>query len=879
MVHYINPKLETSNCNPDAYDRGGKGTTVWFSEDITIPSSGSFTWTFTDTRPCNYDDEPNNYNDGTQVCLATYEIATEDSSNLTVKLHRFINSHDVGWAIHSMTAGNNVTEAFDLINSHFYNSGGQNSYTFENNSDIPVQIKNLRIVRAYAILGLNQQTSCDDPEDVEANGNLDYTRQDFPCNYDSYGNRISFTPYDTNRDVTTIAPNSFEEWQFTNPSGSSETNYVDRYACFINFNQVDRAFDLHTDLHYRVKCNDHVVADYYHAGIAYTPLWSQFPTVDLAKSPHYDDHPGATNVIRLENLGTEDIILNNGTYGGVDIYRFYKVTNICQDNFNPDSKQTQYLWSDLSNNEGSVDITTNNQLQVTVPANGSGWSQAGKLTRHTCDTQTFYPGTNQHGIEASIDVADFNAPLDQMVLMLGNTQMHYADPTGQSYWYRIAKARRGTGTTNALVVEKRQNSSPITLLNTPWIAPTGQLKIKTSTGSIAFYENGFLRYAEPYDLPEDTCYSYIYTSSERPDHTGTAAFDNFSIIPAQNYRSNFGSGAYGEWTPDNTNNWCIQNGRLQSTESTSHIYHTDQFLTNRHVRADIQTISRDGTNEWNVAWLMIKEQDGDNKIYALIRTDGKVELTMYYQGQRTFFHQVQSSNPTLNPFDPHAIAVSIIGNNAKVWVDGHLYIDENHEHFDDIAGWVGFYSYSSTAAINNIAIFDGPLSSPPPQCQNNQGWYNCQSCYDGWETCAPCYGFCQTCNAFCEMCESSYNWCQLCESGYDWPSSYCVSGYNWCELCESAYNWCALCQNGYSYWPCDICETCYSCNTVCEVCEESCQVSCQDCYTACQPCNNCQTACQLGCQMCYELCYDCQDCYSCQEGCYACEDCYGAYTP
>jgi hypothetical protein len=103
-----------------------------------------------------------------------------------------------------------------------------------------------------------------------------------------------------------------------------------------------------------------------------------------------------------------------------------------------------------------------------------------------------------------------------------------------------------------------------------------------------------------------------------------------------------------------------------------------------------------------VPWLYVKEQDGNNNIYALIHTNGNVELAMWYQGQKTMWFNSSS----LNPFSTHALTVSIIGTNAKVWVNGTLYLDVYNSNFVNLAGWVGLYTPSSKGAFDNVVVIE-----------------------------------------------------------------------------------------------------------------------------------------------------------------------------
>jgi len=685
----ISPNPENSNCSPDGYDPGGKGTTFWSSEDITIPPSGNYTWTFTDTKPCCYANDA-----GTQVCLLVYDIVTTQYSPDCVFIGFHLNGYNVGATVHSKIANHNVTEAFDLVNSQHYNSGGQNSIMFVNGSTYtPVQIKNFRIIRAYAIYGLNQSLPCIDPPDDPATGNLDYSRQDFPCNYDSYGDRVSAISYQTNKDaVAPILPNGgFVEWTFENPDTPDTANYLDRIACLFNFNQLDRPLDLsEEDTHYRISVNDVNIADYYHGGVV--PFWtSQFPTVDLAKFPAYNDSPGATNTVKLENLGNVPLTLYNGDGGGVDIYRFHKAKNICQDDFIESSNQYSFFWDTIQLNGGVVD-RVNNQLQVSVTS-GSGWRQAGKVTKHACDTQAFYPGTSQQGFETAIDVTSIGS-LTEMNLLVSSDHRTDIDPASSSNnWYRIMK----NGANSTVLVQRMLSSSLLNAFSTQWVSSTGQLKIKASAGSIAFYENGLLRYAEPFALPSNKCYIYPYTSSNT---NGTGTFDNFSTKPSEIVRDDFNDGNYNGWTVD-SGSWSVSNGKLQSSQYGSHIHYNQAFYSpNRHVAADIQTISSGGTAY--VPFLMVNEVNGSNMVYADLRTDGKIELVLFYGGYPTNW-QVQTG---LSSYNSNRIAVTIVGTNAKVWVNGQLYIDVTNGNFANLYnGHVGLWTYNSTGSLDNIAVF------------------------------------------------------------------------------------------------------------------------------------------------------------------------------
>ena len=151
----------------------------------------------------------------------------------------------------------------------------------------------------------------------------------------------------------------------------------------------------------------------------------------------------------------------------------------------------------------------------------------------------------------------------------------------------------GSGT-NTLTVESRLDGTHSYKVSIPWASSTGQLKIKASSGSIAFYENGILRYAEPFQLPSNNCYIYAYTSSTA-DYPGTDAFDNYSLNPTQLYNDDFKYGTFNGWEIDR-GSWNVQNQWLQSTANDSYIYSNSTYSSRKVHNTKIDSKSRPPTN-------------------------------------------------------------------------------------------------------------------------------------------------------------------------------------------------------------------------------------------------------------------------------------------
>jgi hypothetical protein len=693
----------TSDCNCTTYTPGmenycNKGVTLWGTgasiNTYLAPYGGTGSVSFTGTHPKGYISQ--------NACNVTWDILTSSSSGSNdVHIGCGLNGNSISERIHSKVQGHDITETIDLSPIPWYDDDGYNWITFTNNTDVGVWINNLRIIRVYGMCNLGD-ASCYNQHPEQAtgsDGSLDWTREDYPCLYERAGVRYSFTKFGGpgSSQGQYIDSGQSKSWTFVNPPSTTLSNYVSSYSCLFNFNNVQMEGDSSGyDAQYTVSLNTHNIATYYQSRIR---KLTQAASVDLAKSPYYNDAPNAINTVTLTNNSAVRLMLldgiEEGEPGRIDIYRVYRTANNSQDNFNDNS--TDYaIWNNKLQANGATATETGSQLQVTVQS-GSGWAQAGYVTKYAYNMQSEY-GYNLQGLEAIIDVTELDS-LDQMSLLICNTPVTSSDPYNENNWYRIVKGRRCYGT-NVLAVENRLYGTWAMKLNTPWISPTGQLKISVSTGSIAFYENGVLRYAEPFALPSQNCYVYVYTSSERSVSTGTDKFDNYALYPTEMFRDDFKDGNYNGWTVD-SGAWQVASGQLRSTAQNSHIHVNAPFTANRHVKTDIQTLTHSG-DPWHVPWLFVKEQDGYNNVYALIHTNGTVELAMFYQGQKTMW----TASSSLNPYNPHVLAVSIIGTNAKVWVDGTLYIDVTHTNLANLAGYVGLYTPSSTGSFDNIVVFD-----------------------------------------------------------------------------------------------------------------------------------------------------------------------------
>ena len=364
-----------------------------------------------------------------------------------------------------------------------------------------------------------------------------------------------------------------------------------------------------------------------------------------------------------------------------------------KDNFD-DNTFDSTLWEKVQVNGGVVN-EKNGQLQVTGPDSDKTWddwywSQAGYVTEYKYKV-------NSLGFEASVNVVELDE-VSELELLISDQKITDRDPVNASNWYLINKILNTKYPHENLTrVVSRIEGNVSWKVEEPWISPTGELKIEVSTGAISFYENGVLRYSEPYALPSKECYIYIYTS-KWGHYAGTDCFDNFAVSPAKGFRDDFCDGNTNGWIIDN-GTWIPSNYQLCALNGTSHIHINSPFSVNKHVRTDIQTLESYGSSA-SVARLMVKEQDGDNLLYALIATDGTVQLGIVYCGVETVYQA--SSN--LSAFEKHSLAVSSVGDNVKVWVDGQQYIDQTNPYVAYLAGYTGLYCVDSRASFGYVAV-------------------------------------------------------------------------------------------------------------------------------------------------------------------------------
>ena len=311
-----------------------------------------------------------------------------------------------------------------------------------------------------------------------------------------------------------------------------------------------------------------------------------------------------------------------------------------EDNFD-DNIFDSSIWSKIEVNGGVV-TEKDGRLQVMGPDSNKTWedwywSQAGYVTKYPISTN--YMGSTL-GFEASVDVVELD-DVSEMVFLISDQKITDRDPVNATNWYMINKVLDTKYYhMNLTRVVSRINGNISWPVEVPWLSPTGQLKIRISNGSISFYENGLMRYSEPYAFNGSECYVYIYTS-KWGHYSGTDCFDNFAVYPAVTddiSRLPTSLSISTESLSTIAGSAVNVFGNLASSEKVS--------LQNKTV---VLSYTFQGINSWIPISSSLTDEQGNYKIQWVNSASGTFTLKAEWSGDSTY---IGASNKTTLSFLP-----------------------------------------------------------------------------------------------------------------------------------------------------------------------------------------------------------------------------------
>lgn len=223
------------------------------------------------------------------------------------------------------------------------------------------------------------------------------------------------------------------------------------------------------------------------------------------------------------------------------------------------------IWTEILRHGGSVAISVDGlSFEAVGSANGD---VAGMVTQEPYDLAGKI-------VEVSVE----NDGLTQQNLTICDQQVTNADPTDQQtvLGYSIQKNNYH----KQIRVSKNDGGGWHLLTYVNWSGPLGSLRIEITEGEIRFYEEGTLKYSEPFNLPTSNLFIHLHGYAST-DYTGADIFSNFdlsyytpppptitispsepqniSIIDSIQFTANVSGG-----TPPYTINWYVNNVLMDS---------------------------------------------------------------------------------------------------------------------------------------------------------------------------------------------------------------------------------------------------------------------------------------------------------------------------
>ncbi|HHT26088.1 MAG TPA: hypothetical protein GXZ82_02410 [Firmicutes bacterium] len=127
----------------------------------------------------------------------------------------------------------------------------------------------------------------------------------------------------------------------------------------------------------------------------------------------------------------------------------------------------------------------------------------------------------------------------------------------------------------------------------------------------------------------------------------------------------------------------------------------EDFGVDRHVVAVMKTLETHGTSAWNVGRIMGKYEDDANRVYAYLRKDESVRLSVVKDGKNTDYN---FSAAGFSPFDEHVYEYYFAGDTVWFVIDGKIIGEVKNEVIADIKGGVGFWMQDATAEVKSIVV-------------------------------------------------------------------------------------------------------------------------------------------------------------------------------
>lgn len=127
----------------------------------------------------------------------------------------------------------------------------------------------------------------------------------------------------------------------------------------------------------------------------------------------------------------------------------------------------------------------------------------------------------------------------------------------------------------------------------------------------------------------------------------------------------------------------------------------NQYGVDRHVKMTMKTLETTSKNAWAVIRPMGKYQDDANRVYAYLRKDNSIRLTVVLGGKNDDYN---FPAPGISPFDEHEYEFYFAGNTVQFWIDGKMYGEVTNEKISQIAGGIGVWAQDSKGVVKSATV-------------------------------------------------------------------------------------------------------------------------------------------------------------------------------
>ncbi len=171
-----------------------------------------------------------------------------------------------------------------------------------------------------------------------------------------------------------------------------------------------------------------------------------------------------------------------------------------------------------------------------------------------------------------------------------------------------------------------------------------------------------------------------------------------------------------DWTAANWNtvlgSWSVSDGIFIGTGDDAVTRSAAVIPEESRVMEGRMRTKSGGDQPWDMGWMHIKYKDESNDVYGLIYqggsgyTSGDAGITVEYGGAGTFYDTKDlDPPPPLIGGEWNDFKLAVNGVNAKLWVNGQLYINADNSNIANlVSSYTGVAAHDCTAWFDNVRL-------------------------------------------------------------------------------------------------------------------------------------------------------------------------------